>query len=139
MVFLCASTIGTTQILLASQSEHFPNGLANRSDAVGRYLMDHVMGIGASGTHPGFLDRYYYGRRPTGFYLPRYINLTEKADVDFLRGFGFPGLLGPQQLGTRRARSGRRRRAQATPAQSRAVGNAARRVSAKCCRARTTA
>ncbi len=91
VVFVCASTIGTAQILLASQSEYFPRGLANRSDAVGRHLMDHVVGIGAAGTHPGFLDRYYYGRRPTGFYLPRYVNLTEKGDVDFLRGYGFQG------------------------------------------------
>jgi choline dehydrogenase-like flavoprotein len=91
VVFVCASTIGTAQILLASKSESFPNGLANRSDAVGRYLMDHVNGIGASGTYPGFLDRYYYGRRPTGFYIPRYTNYTEKTDIDFLRGFGFQG------------------------------------------------
>jgi choline dehydrogenase-like flavoprotein len=90
VVFLCASTIASTQILLASRSEYFPNGLANRSDALGRYLMDHVMGIGASGIHPGFLDRYYYGRRPTGFYLPRYANITEH-DGDFVRGFGFQG------------------------------------------------
>jgi len=61
---------------------------------VGRYLMDHVSNIGATGTHPGFLDRYYYGRRPTGFYLPRYINITEKADVDFVRGFAFQGYSG---------------------------------------------
>jgi choline dehydrogenase-like flavoprotein len=55
--------------------------------------MDHVVGIGASGTHPGFLDRYYYGRRPTGFYLPRYVNLEEQ-DGDFVRGFGFQGYSG---------------------------------------------
>ena len=91
MVFLCASSIGTAQILLSSRSDFFPTGLANRSDAVGRYLMDHVVGIGAVGTHPGFLDRYYYGRRPTGFYLPRYINITEKDGVDFVRGFAFLG------------------------------------------------
>lgn len=91
VVFLCASTIGSAQILLQSASEYFPTGLANRSDAVGRYLMDHVVGIGARGSHPGFLDRYYYGRRPTGFYLPRYLNTTEQAPVDFVRGFGFQG------------------------------------------------
>jgi choline dehydrogenase-like flavoprotein len=91
VVFLCASTIATAQILLASRTERFPNGLANRSGAVGRHLMDHVVGIGASGTHPGFLDRYYYGRRPTGFYLPRYINITEDEGVDFVRGFAFQG------------------------------------------------
>ena len=91
VVFLCASTIGSTQILLGSRSEHFPNGLANRSDALGRYLMDHVVGLGAYGTHPGFLDRYYYGRRPTGFYLPRYVNLPASEDGDFVRGFAFQG------------------------------------------------
>jgi len=94
VVFVCASTIGTAQILLSSRSEYFPNGLANSSDAVGRYLMDHVVGLGASGTHPGFLDRYYYGRRPTGFYLPRYINITERDGVDFVRGFAFQGYSG---------------------------------------------
>jgi choline dehydrogenase-like flavoprotein len=98
-VFVCASTVATTQILLASRSEYFPMGLANRSDAVGRHLMDHVIGIGASGTHPGFLDRYYYGRRPNGFYLPRYINVTENADVDFIRGFGFQGYSGRSSWG----------------------------------------
>src|SRR6185312_11475334 len=94
VVFVCASTVATTQILLASKSENFARGLANRSDTLGRHLMDHVVGIGASGTHPGFLDRYYYGRRPTGFYVPRYINITENADVDFVRGFGFQGYSG---------------------------------------------
>jgi choline dehydrogenase-like flavoprotein len=43
------------------------------------------------GTHPGSLDRYYYGRRPAGFYLPRYVNLTERGATDFVRGFGFQG------------------------------------------------
>jgi choline dehydrogenase-like flavoprotein len=94
IVFVCASTVATTQILLNSKSEYFPHGLGNRSDTLGRHLMDHVVGIGATGTHPGFLDRYYYGRRPTGFYVPRYINITENADVDFIRGFGFQGYSG---------------------------------------------
>jgi choline dehydrogenase-like flavoprotein len=99
VVFMCASTVATTQILLASQSEYFPRGLGNRSDVLGRHLMDHVVGIGASGTHPGFLDRYYYGRRPSGFYVPRYINITENADVDFVRGFGFQGYSGRSSWG----------------------------------------
>jgi choline dehydrogenase-like flavoprotein len=90
VVFVCASTIPTAQILLASTSESFPNGLANRSGAVGRHLMDHVIGIGAVGTHPGFQDRYYYGRRPTGMYLARYANLADEG-ADFVRGFGFQG------------------------------------------------
>lgn len=94
VVFVCASTIGTAQILLSSTSDAFPTGLANRSDVVGRYLMDHVYGLGAEGLHPGFNDRYYYGRRPTGIYLPRYINLSGNDDVDFVRGFAFQGQAG---------------------------------------------
>ena len=122
MVFVCASTIGTAQILLASQSEYFPNGLANRSDAVGRHLMDHVVGIGAAGTHPGFLDRYYYGRRPTGFYLPRYINVTEKRTWISLRGFGFQGYSGRSSWERAANETGVGARAQAAAAHARAAG-----------------
>jgi choline dehydrogenase-like flavoprotein len=35
-------------------------------------------------------DTYYFGRRPTGFYIPRYRNL-DGQDSDFLRGYGFQG------------------------------------------------
>jgi choline dehydrogenase-like flavoprotein len=89
VVFLCASAIPTAQILLNSKSEAFPNGLANRSGAVGRYLMDHISGITIAGFYPGFEDLYHNGRRPNGFYIPRYRNVSEKGD--FLRGFGFQG------------------------------------------------
>lgn len=90
VVFLCASAIPTAAILLNSRSEAFPDGLANRSGAVGRYLMDHISGVGAGGVMPGHLDRYHRGRRPNGFYIPRYRNI-DRQDVDFLRGYGFQG------------------------------------------------
>ena len=67
------------------------HGLANRSDQVGRNLMDHVHGIGAVGNVPGFLDRYYYGRRPTGIYIPRYANVTEDGRGEYTRGWAFQG------------------------------------------------
>ncbi|MEO6359847.1 MAG: GMC family oxidoreductase [Sphingomicrobium sp.] len=89
LVFLNASTIPTAQILLNSKSEAFPTGLANRSDAVGRYLMDHIS-LSSSATYPGFETHYHRGRRPNGFYIPRYRNFTEQAQ-GFLRGFGFQG------------------------------------------------
>ena len=90
VVFLNASTIGTAQVLLNSKSEAMPNELANRSDAVGRYLMDHVSGIGVGGIYPGFETHYHHGRRPNGFYIPRYRNVTEPSD-GFVRGFGWQG------------------------------------------------
>lgn len=101
VVFLNASTIATSMILLQSKSETFPNGLANSSDQVGRNLMDHVSGPGASGEFEGFDDKYYYGRRPGGIYIPRYANITEQ-DKPYLRGFGFQG------SGTRGTWSGNR-------------------------------
>ncbi|PHZ86617.1 GMC oxidoreductase [Paremcibacter congregatus] len=90
VIFLCASTFGTTQILLNSTSEAFPRGFANSSDAVGRYLMDHLCAIGAVGEYPGFEDHYYLGRRPTGIYIPRFKNLRAQTE-DYVRGFGYQG------------------------------------------------
>lgn len=95
VVFLCASALGSAQIMLNSTSEHFPTGIANRSDQLGRNLMDHVSGMGASGRWPGHEDRYYAGRRPNGFYIPRFRNVTEPTG-EFVRGYGFQG--GAQRL-----------------------------------------
>ena len=95
VVFLNASTIASAMILLQSKSESFPNGLANRSDQVGRNLMDHVSGAGAAGILQGFNDRKVLGRRPSGgIYIPRYANVTEN-DKPFSRGFGYQGGASP--------------------------------------------
>ena len=90
IIFLCASTLGSTQIMMNSLSESFPNGIANSSGTLGHYLMDHIFMSGAHGEHPGFQEHYYSGRRPNGIYIPRFRNVTEKDDR-FLRGYGFQG------------------------------------------------
>ena len=72
MVFLCASTLGSTQILLNSTSERYPNGLANSSGTLGHSLMDHLDQLAAVGVFPGFLDKYASSRRATGIYVPRF-------------------------------------------------------------------
>jgi choline dehydrogenase-like flavoprotein len=89
VVFLCASAIPTAQILLNSATEATPKGLANSSGAVGRYLMDHISGVALGGVLPGLEDLYHEGRRPNGFYIPRYRNVSEPGA--FSRGFGFQG------------------------------------------------
>ncbi|MYA37439.1 MAG: GMC family oxidoreductase [Gammaproteobacteria bacterium] len=94
IVFLNASAIASAMILLQSTSESFPNGLANRSDQVGRNLMDHVSGAGAAGIMRGFDDRKVFGRRPGGIYIPRYANVTEN-DKPYSRGFGYQGGASP--------------------------------------------
>ncbi|HYG40680.1 MAG TPA: GMC family oxidoreductase [Cytophagales bacterium] len=90
IIFLNASTVGTTFILLNSTSRRFPNGLGNGSEQIGHNLMDHQFRVGASGYMEGFEDKYYYGRRPTGIYIPRFRNLGEEKR-DYLRGFGYQG------------------------------------------------
>jgi choline dehydrogenase-like flavoprotein len=89
--FLNASAIPSAQILLNSKSEANPNGLCNKSDQVGRNLMDHMYALTTAGILPGApMDSFYKGRRPTGIYIPRYRNVTENAD-GYVRGYGYQG------------------------------------------------
>ncbi|MDG2415153.1 MAG: GMC family oxidoreductase [Flavobacteriaceae bacterium] len=91
IVFLCASSMASSAILMQSKSERFPNGLGNDSDQLGRNIMDHQLGVGASGSFDGFEDKYYKGRKPNGVYIPRFRNLDTNTKKDYLRGFGYQG------------------------------------------------
>tara|TARA_Y100000385_G_scaffold78004_1_gene79199 strand:- start:4179 stop:5864 length:1686 start_codon:yes stop_codon:yes gene_type:complete len=92
VIFICASSMASTSILLNSISDRFPNGLGNDSGELGHNIMDHQLGSGASGSFEGFENKYYTGRRPNGFYIPRFRNIGgKKKDVDFLRGYGYQG------------------------------------------------
>ena len=90
VVFLCASTLNSTWLLMRSATDVWPGGLGSSSDALGRNLMDHHFRCGAEGKLDGLEDKYYYGRRPTGFYIPRYRNLFGDKRA-YLRGFGYQG------------------------------------------------
>ncbi|MEZ4702745.1 MAG: GMC family oxidoreductase [Rhodothermales bacterium] len=95
LVFLCASALGSTQIMLNSQDARFPNGIANSSGVLGQNLMDHHFQVGASAIAEGFEDRYSYGNRPTGFYIPRFRNIDAATRRrDYIRGFGYQGAAG---------------------------------------------
>jgi len=90
IIFLCASTLESTRILLNSATPEFPDGLANSSGELGHNLMDHHMGAGASGAMPGHEDKVPFGNRPNGIYVPRFRNLKIRQK-DFLRGYGYQG------------------------------------------------
>ena len=90
VVFLCASALESTRILLNSATAEFPNGLGNTSGELGHNLMDHHYRIGAMGSYDGFEDHFYKGRRPNGIYIPRYRNFFGDKR-DYLRGFGYQG------------------------------------------------
>jgi choline dehydrogenase-like flavoprotein len=90
VIFLCASTFGSTYIMLNSVSTRFPNGFGNDSGELGCNIMDHHLGVGAVAEVEGFEDQYYFGRRANGFYIPRFRNMgSEKRD--YIRGFGYQG------------------------------------------------
>ena len=88
VIFLNAATVATAFILLNSTSNRFPNGLGNGSDQVGRNLMDHHKGLSINASVEGFEDRYYFGRRPTNIYIPRFKNVTDQSP-GFLRGYHY--------------------------------------------------
>ena len=92
VIFLCASTVPSTSILMQSKSDTFPNGMGNASDQLGRNIMDHHLGVGASAASDDFKDKYYTGRRNNGIYIPRFRNIGgETNQKDFTRGYGYQG------------------------------------------------
>ena len=92
VVFLCASTLNSTWLLQRSATDVWPGGLGSSSGELGHNLMDHHFRLGAEGIldEPGLDEKYYYGRRPAGFYIPRYRNLFGDKR-EYLRGFGYQG------------------------------------------------
>ena len=90
VVFLCASSFNSTWVLMNSATDIWPDGLGSSSGELGHNVMDHHFRAGASGEAEGYEDKYYYGRRPTGIYVPRFQNINGDKR-DYLRGFGYQG------------------------------------------------
>ncbi|HSK12938.1 MAG TPA: GMC family oxidoreductase [Phnomibacter sp.] len=90
VIFLNASSFNSTWILMNSATDIWPEGLGSSSGELGHNVMDHHFRLGASGDAEGYDDKYYYGRRPNGIYVPRFVNiLGDKRD--YVRGFGYQG------------------------------------------------
>ena len=90
VIFLCASTLNSTWILLRSANDIWPGGLGSSSGELGHNLMDHHFRVGAQGRVEGLDDKYFYGFRPNPSYIPRYRNLNGEKRP-YLRGFGYEG------------------------------------------------
>ncbi len=90
IIFLNASTLNSAWILMNSATDVWPDGLGSSSGELGHNIMDHHLGVGADGTVEGYEDKYVYGRRANGLYIPRYRNLFGDKR-DYLRGFGYQG------------------------------------------------
>jgi choline dehydrogenase-like flavoprotein len=90
IVFLNASAFNSTWVLMNTATDVWPDGLGSSSNELGHNVMDHHFRCGANGQVDGFDDKYYYGKRPTGFYIPRFRNVNGDKR-DYVRGFGYQG------------------------------------------------
>lgn len=90
IIFLCASAFNSTWILMNSATDIWPQGLGSSSGELGHNVMDHHFRCGANGSIEGYADKYEYGRRPTGIYIPRFRNVYDDKR-DYVRGFGYQG------------------------------------------------
>ncbi|WP_423145999.1 GMC family oxidoreductase [Rubrolithibacter danxiaensis] len=86
IVILAASAAESARILLNSKSNNHPNGLANSSGIVGKYLHDST-GAGMSGFLPQLMDRKRYNEDGVGsvhIYSPWWL---DNKRLDFPRGY----------------------------------------------------
>ncbi|MBS1522984.1 MAG: GMC family oxidoreductase [Bacteroidetes bacterium] len=90
VVFVNASALNSAWVLMNSATDVWPDGLGSSSGELGHNVMDHHYNLGASGRVEGYEDKYYFGRRPNGIYIPRFTNLFGDKR-DYIRGFGYQG------------------------------------------------
>jgi choline dehydrogenase-like flavoprotein len=86
VIFVNAACLNSNLILLNSKSNRFPNGLGNDNDLMGKYIAFHNYRGSMFAEMDGYLDKYYYGRRPTQVMMPNFRNV-HKQETDFLRGY----------------------------------------------------
>lgn len=86
IVFLCAGSYNSVGVLLRSAQDAIPGGLGNSGGVLGKWLMDHPWGVGATSTMPGLENAMYLGRKPNHACIPRFVNV-KKQETDFLRGY----------------------------------------------------
>jgi choline dehydrogenase-like flavoprotein len=86
IIFVNASALNSTLVLLNSTSRRFPNGLGNDSGLLGKYVCFHNYRASVNAEMPGFEDKYYYGKNPTEPIIANYRNL-HKQDTDYVGGF----------------------------------------------------
>lgn len=91
LVFLCASAMASTQILMNSRPAGSGRSHFDSSGTLGKYVMDHIFRVGIQGEIPGMTEYIEYGRRPGGIYIPRFRNVGAGEDVGFKRGYGYQG------------------------------------------------
>jgi len=86
IVVLAASACESVRLLLNSKSSRFPDGLANSSGAVGKYLTD-TTGTDVAGVIPRLMDQVPHDEEGVGsqhIYMPWWL---DNRKLDFPRGY----------------------------------------------------
>jgi choline dehydrogenase-like flavoprotein len=86
VVVLAASACESARLLLNSKSSRFPDGLANSSGTVGKYLTD-TTGTGVGGVIPRLMDQIPHNEDGVGslhVYMPWWL---DNRKLDFPRGY----------------------------------------------------
>jgi choline dehydrogenase-like flavoprotein len=86
VVVLAASACESARLLLNSRSSRFPDGLANSSGTVGKYLTD-TTGTGVAGVIPRLMDQIPHNEDGVGslhVYMPWWL---DNRKLDFPRGY----------------------------------------------------
>jgi choline dehydrogenase-like flavoprotein len=86
VVVLAASALETSRLLLNSKSSRFPQGLANSSGTVGKYITD-TTGTDVAGFIPAMVDHVPHNEDGVGgmhVYMPWWL---DNAKLDFPRGY----------------------------------------------------
>ena len=86
VIFVNASALNSNLVLLNSMSPRFPQGLGNDNGLLGKYVAFQNYRGSLGGTVDGYLDKYYYGRRPSECMMANFRNL-KKQDTDFVGGY----------------------------------------------------
>ncbi|MEF2071220.1 GMC family oxidoreductase [Consotaella aegiceratis] len=101
VVVLCASAIESVRLLLNSACSSHPNGVGNSSGHLGRYFMDQTpsLVVGSVPDSQGWYEDDTVPQDPSrravgGIYVPRFQNLDTVTHPDFIRGFGYQGVVG---------------------------------------------
>jgi choline dehydrogenase-like flavoprotein len=94
-VVVAASCLESSRIMLNSKSRHWPNGIANSSEQLGRNLCDHLYGESANGYLPQLMGQPSFpdnvGDNQVAW-MPRWQNLDNPHQEKFVRGYSvYPG------------------------------------------------
>lgn len=94
IVVLCASAFESVRILLNSADHRFPQGLANSSGVLGKYIMDHFFSDLITAESAGPAVPAYMGGRPAPLFIPRFRNVGSQRK-DYVRGYQVNGGASP--------------------------------------------